>query len=174
MTATPCSLTKKSNDWWGLTILNSASCPKYRGDPYPPGWHKTLPKLTQTSTLWYSGVSSTQSWRPPNKKKTSTRWRSFSLKKHSVTCIEPVQQHEWPTQSTPLKRPCPAIKKTGGKSTSTCPAKMGNDVLPNGSSRWTEERWPGTPRTTHQGTSPSLLTFMPQKSIMMTMMTPQE
>src|SRR5258708_9890933 len=41
---------------------------------------------------------------------------------------------------------------------------MGNVALLNGSSEWTEERWLDTPRTMHQGISPSSPTSMPPKN----------
>src|SRR5260370_41817660 len=50
---------------------------------------------------------------------------------------------------------------------------MGSGAPPSGSNKWMGEKWPGTPRTTHQGIFPSFQTYTPPKNTTTTMMTTQ-
>src|SRR5258707_1277143 len=160
---TPSSLTKKYRGYWGQTDCNSASWPRYKEEPYPPGRHKTSPK-GRTSTPQYSKALSTQWRKLPDEWRADTPLKRGSSKKPSTTSNKQGFQPNGSTQNDHSKKPHLATKKTEEKSTSAYLAKTGTVVLLNGSSKWTEEKWPDTPRTMRPGTSPSSLTFTPPKN----------
>ncbi len=167
------SPTKRYKGCWAWTLPSLVSCPKYKEVPYPPDQHETSSRGTQTSTPQYLGESSTWWWKPPDGWKTNTLLRKGSLKRPSMTSSEQVSQHDGSIQSNPLKKPHQGTKKTEGRLISTCPARMGNDVLPSGSNDWTGGKWLDTLKMTHQGTSPSFPTSLPPKNIITIMtMTP--
>ena len=161
---TPFLLTKRYKECWDQTTLSSVSWPKYEGVPYPPDQHEKSSRWTRTSTLQYLGGSLMQYWRPPDESKTNMLSRKGFLKRPSTTSNEQVFRCDGSTQSNPLKRLHQGTKKTEEKSTSTSPARMGNDALPSGSSEWMGGKWPGIPKITHQGISPSSPTSSPPKN----------
>ena len=168
------SPTRKSRDWWDQTTPSSACWPKYEEVPSLQGWCETSFKVTPTFTLQYSGVLSTRWSRPPDAWRASTPERRNCLKRPLMTSSRLVSPDKTLIQSDPLRTPLQVIKKTGGKSTSTCLARMGYDALPNGSKDWMGEKWPGTPKKMPQGTFPLSPTSLPPKSTMMRMTTTQQ
>src|SRR5713226_5273698 len=94
-----------------------------------------------------------------------------SLKRPLTTSNEQGSQCSELIQNDHLRKPHPDTRKTGEKSTSTCPAKTGYDDPPSGSNAWMEERWPDTPRTTCRGISPSSPIYTPRKNTTTTMKT---
>ncbi len=97
-------------------------------------------------------------WKPSDEWRTDTPSKRDSSKRPSMIFNEQGSHNNGSIQNDHSKKPRPDIKKTKVRSTLTCHAKTDNVVLPNGSREWMGEKWPGIPRTTHQETSPSLLT----------------
>src|SRR5258707_7675536 len=161
-TPTPSSPTRRYKESWDPTALNSASLPKLKGAPSPLDRRETSPR-EKTCTLWCSTASSTPWPKPPGGQIVDIWSRKGYLKRPSTTCKGHEFRHRGSTQSDRSKKPRPGTKKTEGRSTSTYHAKTGCDDPQNGSSAWTEDGSPGTPRTTLRGTSPSLPTYTPQK-----------
>src|SRR5258707_5833709 len=119
---------------------------------------------TQISTPQYSGESLMRWQKLPEEWRIGMLSKRGSLKRPSMTSSKRVSLHDGLTQSPPLKKPHQGIKKTKEKSTLTCPAKMGNDTPPNGSSEWMGGRWPDTLRMMHQEISHSSPTSLPPKN----------
>src|SRR5258708_4123717 len=152
---TPSSPTKKYRGYWGWTIRNSASWPKYKEGPYPLGQHEMSPK-GRISTPQYSRASSTPWRKPLDEWRTNTPSKKGSSKRPSMTFNERGSQHKGSIQNNRSKKPHQGTRKTEERLTSTYHAKMGSVVLPSGSSEWMGEKWLGTLRTTRWGISPSL------------------
>src|SRR5260370_39272431 len=169
-TCTPSSPTKKYRGYWGQTTHNSAAWHKYEEAPYPRGRHEMSHK-GRTSTLQYSKASSMPWQRLPDRSKIDTPSKRGSWKRPSTIFNERGSQCSRSTRSGHSKRPHWGIKKTEERSTSTYHAKTGYVAPPSGSSGWMEEKWPGTPRMTRQGISPSLPTSTPPKNTTMMTMT---
>src|SRR5713226_2815289 len=155
---------KRYKGCWDQTSCSLVSWPKYKEAPYPPDQHEMSSRGTRISTPQYSGESLMQWQKPPEEWRIGMLSKRGSLKRPSTTSRKRVSLHDGLTQSTPLKKPHQGIKKTEEKLTSTCPAKMGNDTPPNGSSEWMGGRWPDTLRMMHQEISPSSLTSLPPKN----------
>src|SRR5713226_4306932 len=106
--------------------------------------------------------------KPPDEWRTDMLSKKGSLKRPSTTSNKPVSQHNGLTRNDHSKKPHQGIKKIEGRLTLIYHARTDNIAPPNGSSRWMGERWPDTPRMTHQETSPSSPTSMPPKNTTMT------
>ena len=90
---TPSSPTKKYRGYWGWTIRNSASWPKYKEGPYPLGQHKMSPK-GRISTPQYSRASSTPWRKLLDEWRTNMPSKKGSSKRPSMTFNERGSQHK--------------------------------------------------------------------------------
>ena len=88
MTCTPFSLIRRYKGCWDQTSPSSVSWPKYKEAPYPPDWHEMSSRGTRTSTLQYSGESSTQWQKLPERWRIRMPSKKDFLKRPSTTSSE--------------------------------------------------------------------------------------
>jgi hypothetical protein len=110
--------------------------------------------------------SSSTAWSSPLRGEvTSTTCNVFCLRSNGQP-----NYGQGPQQEHPLSHNNPSpphqmdTLKTGDRWPLNSPAMMGTDAWPDGSSIWTKDEWPGTPRGTPLVTSPSSLTSMLQST----------
>jgi hypothetical protein len=166
--ATPTSIWESSttlSGGLGPIPHNAPSSLRSKGGPCPLGPYKTSSGQRNVSTQ-NSYESLSTAWSLPLRGGvTSTTCNTFCLRSNGQSNYEWGLQQEHPLSCNSPFLPHQAdMLRTGDRWPSNSPAAMGTNAQPDGSSAWTKDGWPGTPRGTPLATSQSLLTSMPQST----------